>query len=76
MAAWTPSVSLAGMLCPSWFSPLQSPLAGLAQNPFSAASAGTAVNQLGLALEGQLIGRFGFRGRHERGLRSGRLLLG
>ena len=42
--------------------PLQSPLAGLAQNLFNAVIAGTTANQLGLTLKGQLIGRFGFRG--------------
>lgn len=42
--------------------PCQPPLAGLAQNPFSAVIAGAIANQLGLTLKGQLIGHLGVRG--------------
>lgn len=51
----------ARLICPGSL-PCQPPLAGLAQNPFSAVTAGAIANHLGLTLKGQLIGHLGVRG--------------
>ena len=50
MAAWTPSVSLAGMVYPSWFSSPSVPSCRL--DPFKAVITGTTADQLGLTLKG------------------------
>ena len=50
MVAWTPSVSLAGVVYPFWFSSPSVPSRRL--DPFKAVITGTTADQLGLTLKG------------------------